>query len=137
MEIAQKTGLPPELIAAIHYRESTGNFDATIKDGSKLPAGVSFVDDAVNISNDANYVIFKEAYNMSADSVDVIAMLSIAEVHNGTGYYKMGLNSPYLYSGTNLYTKGKYDADGHYNPDLVDKQPGIFLLICSILLDNR
>jgi predicted acetyltransferase len=35
------------------------------------------------------------------------------------------------------YTKGKYESDGNYNSELVDKQPGIILLICSILLDDR
>lgn len=82
-----------------------------------------------------------EKYHLSADSKDIVAMMCFAEVYNGLGYYNNGHVSPYLYSGTNLYTSGKYveerDANGHYvsvyKEDVVDAQIGVFILLNSII----
>lgn len=62
------------------------------------------------------------------------AMLAFSESYNGTGYtdYHNG-NSPYLYSGTSEYVKGKYVEDGKYNSETVDNQVGIFALINKII----
>ena len=51
--------------------------------------------------------------------------------HNGLGYLKYHKNvlSPYLWSGTQHYTKGKYIADGKFSSTTVDKQLGT----CAIL----
>ena len=52
------------------------------------------------------------------------------EKYNGLGYLKYRpINSPYLWSGTNHYTKGKYVADGKYSSTAIDKQLGT----CAIL----
>ena len=67
-------------------------------------------------------------------------MMCFAEVYNGLGYYNNGKVSPYLYSGTNLYTSGKYvevkDKNGKYisvyKKDKVDKQVGVYLLLKAI-----
>lgn len=50
--------------------------------------------------------------------------LNLFEKFNGMGYKKRGLNSPYLWSYTNHYTKGKFVMDGKYDPNAVSKQPG-------------
>ena len=57
--------------------------------------------------------------------------------------YNNGHVSPYIFSGTNNYDKGKYvevekkDGTGQkesvYNKTLVDKQVGAYLLLSSIL----
>lgn len=56
--------------------------------------------------------------------------LFILEGFNGYGYslYK-GINSPYLWSGSNNYVSGKYIADGVYSKTAVSNQIGIALLI--------
>ena len=51
------------------------------------------------------------------------------EQYNGFGYRSKGINSPYLWSGSNLYTKGKFGSDNQYNPDLVSKQTGAALIL--------
>jgi len=33
--------------------------------------------------------------------------------------------SPYVWSGTDQYNRGKYIADGHYDPHAIDKQLGM------------
>ncbi|MBL7930522.1 MAG: hypothetical protein JNL60_01385 [Bacteroidia bacterium] len=48
------------------------------------------------------------------------------EGYNGFGYRRLAqpINSPYLWSYTNQYTKGKYVKDGVYSPTAVSKQCG-------------
>ena len=51
-------------------------------------------------------------------------MLYLFEKFNGFGYVKRGINTPYLWSYTNHYSKGKFAGDGKFDPNLVSKQPG-------------
>lgn len=60
--------------------------------------------------------------------------LYILEGFNGYGYSKFhDCNSPYLYSGSNQYTAGKYVKDGLYNKNTVSAQIGAALLLKEIL----
>ena len=141
--------MPKALIAAIHYRENTndyikGKFKIYLHNGQQLgkkttitPIGKNFkrnqfVKAAIDAIHDKNK--FRKKYKLTKKSKDMAAMLAFAEKFNGTGYtdYHKG-NNPYLYSGTNIYKKGKYDYDGHYNSNLVDRQVGVFALINKIL----
>jgi lysozyme family protein len=56
------------------------------------------------------------------------------EGFNGYGYslYR-NINSPYLWSGSNNYTAGKYIADNVYSKTAVSSQIGIALLLKNIL----
>src|SRR5262249_30371047 len=50
----------------------------------------------------------------------------------GTGYAAMGKPSPYLWSGTDQYVRGKYVADHQFDADAVDKQLGCAPLIAAM-----
>jgi len=58
-------------------------------------------------------------------------ILYLLEGYNGYGYrqYHPEVKSPYLWSFTNHYTKGKYVADGKYDPNAVSQQLGIAAVI--------
>ena len=148
-KIAKKAKVPRQLIAAIHYREDVndclyGKFRVYLHNGQKLgkkttiaPVGKffrkgQFVKAAIDAIHDKE--TYKKEYNLSYGSKDMAAMLALAEKFNGTGYtdYHDG-NSPYLYSGTSLYVKGKYTEDGDYDGNLIDKQVGVFALINAIM----
>lgn len=58
--------------------------------------------------------------------------LFLFEKYNGMGYNKRNLLSPYLWSYTNHYTKGKYAFDGKYDPNLVSKQPGVAAIMKTL-----
>lgn len=60
--------------------------------------------------------------------------LYFLESYNGFGYRKQGINSPYLWSMTNLYEKGKYVADGCYDPDYISQQIGAVALLKNLLI---
>jgi lysozyme family protein len=51
--------------------------------------------------------------------------LILFEKFNGLGYKRKGVPSPYLWSFTSAYSKGKYVLDGVYDPNAVSKQPGV------------
>lgn len=55
--------------------------------------------------------------------------LNTIERYNGMGYRLRGVLSPYLWSYTDQYQKGKFDSDGHYDPDLVSQEPGVAALL--------
>jgi hypothetical protein len=55
--------------------------------------------------------------------------LTLLESYNGLGYARHGLASPYLWAGTDQYSRGKYVADGRFDPQVIDLQPG-----CAALL---
>jgi hypothetical protein len=48
-----------------------------------------------------------------------------AERFNGFGYVSRGINSPYLWSYTDLYTRGKYVSDGVWSVRAVSSQCGV------------
>ncbi|MEK5479431.1 C39 family peptidase [Paenibacillus sp. FSL R5-0407] len=143
--ISKKTGIPPQLVAAIHYRESTCNFNTYLHNGqvlgkvtTKEPKGIlfdNFEDAAVHALLQKKDL--RDAYRLNSQSNDLIAMLSFAEAYNGWGYHSKGRISPYVYSGTNIYKKGKYVKDGVYDPEFVDEQPGIYILLNAIEPHNE
>jgi lysozyme family protein len=55
---------------------------------------------------------------------DVGSALQFLEAYNGLGYRAHDVSSPYLWSYTNQYTKGKYVADGVWSETAVSKQQG-------------
>lgn len=59
------------------------------------------------------------------------------EAYNGFGYrhLKSPIPSPYLWSYTNHYTKGKFGSDSHYDPGLVSKQPGAAAIL-RVMVDK-
>ncbi len=54
------------------------------------------------------------------------------ELFNGFGYRAHNIHSPYLWSWTNIYTRGKFVADGKFNPHQKDQQCGIAPLMLTL-----
>lgn len=154
--LGKATGVPPELIAIIHYRENTvdylnGTFNVYLHNGQTLgqvttlvPKGKIF-NDFDSAAKDAlqNWQSYINKYNLQTNSNDIVAMLCLAERYNGMGYYSAGYVSPYIFSGTNVYVSGKFveisnGSGGYksvYDPNKVDQQVGAYLLLSSILYE--
>jgi lysozyme family protein len=73
---------------------------------------------------------FKQETNWS-----IPRMLYLLEKYNGFGYRFEQLPTPYLWSFSNLYSKGKYVADGVFDPEAVSKQCGAGVMLKA--LQNR
>jgi lysozyme family protein len=131
-EVEAATGVPWAFIGALHYRESSNNFKTHLHNGDPLsdrtkhvPAGrPAEGDPPFTWSESAIDALELEGFDGKTDwTMDTIC--ERAEIYNGLGYRRMGKPSPYLWSGTNNYVRGKYISDGEYSPNTVDKQAGV------------
>jgi lysozyme family protein len=138
--VAEKTDMPQHLIAALHWRESSGNFKTYLHQGDPLgkpavhvpkniPVFYEWEDAAVHALNGKKSI--KNKFGITKDTTDLAPLLAFTEAYNGLGYFNKNRISPYVYSGSDVYTSGKYVADGKYDPNAKDKQLGTFVLIKS------
>jgi lysozyme family protein len=116
------TGVPWFVISVIHEREASQRWDRSIAQGDPwnrvsvhTPRGRgpfrSFEDAAVDAL--VNCAPFAAKWtDFSAGGT-----LTLLEHYNGLGYYKRGLPSPYIWAGTNQYSRGKYTSDGKFDPN--------------------
>jgi lysozyme family protein len=130
LTVQTATGVDWELIAAIHEREAGGSFNLDLREGGRIRAA-TWEADAINALLEQGVVqLFADN---PKDNVKEEFAVWIAERWNGFGYRWNGYGpSPYLWSGTNHYTIGKYSSDGHYDPSLVDKQIGFVPLYMDL-----
>jgi lysozyme family protein len=126
------TGVPWMMVAAIHQRESDRDFSTYLGNGEPLdqettmvPAGRGPFDTWEEGAIDAlTYDGLTEIPDWRLEK-----MLFHCEKYNGTGYHSKGLPSPYLWAGSTIQQPGKYVADGKFDPNEIDEQPGC----CGIL----
>jgi lysozyme family protein len=129
--VADKVGVPWQVIAVLHHREASGSFSCHLHNGDPLTARTVHVPKGRPAIGEPPFSWEYSAVDAltldkmgSIDWKDMNAALDRIERYNGIGYRSKGINTPYLWAGTNHYTKGKYVADGHFDADVSDKQPG-------------
>ena len=133
--VADRLGnkIPWWVIAVIHSMECSLNFTRHLHNGDPLTHRTVHVpadrplkgnppftweqsaEDALRLKH------FELVTDWSLENI-----LYLLEKYNGMGYRnpKVNINTPYLWSYTNHYSKGKYVSDGHYDPKAVSGQPG-------------
>jgi lysozyme family protein len=131
------TGVPWYVIAVIHEREASQRWDASIAQGdpwarvsTHVPKGrgpfVSWQAAAVDaLTNCAPYAAKWKDWSPGG-------IMTLLEQYNGLGYANRGRPSPYIWAGTDQYVRGKYVADGKYDPNVVDSQPGCAGLLLAM-----
>lgn len=132
--VKEACGVPEYMTACLDYRESDFDHRSYLANGDPLfnsdgrplqtrhvPKGLgpvkSWAEGAVLSLEDSGLTNFQHTLSIA----DILFLL---ESYNGLGYQHHGHISPYLWSGTSLYTSGKYVADGVYDNNFVDKQIG-------------
>lgn len=152
VKISQSTGVPPQVIGVIHYREADMNFGAQLAQGDPLgqvsthvPSGRGpfFNHPSDPAGQDAFY---RGALDALIDCAPQAAKwtdwsaggtCTLLEEYNGLGYARRGIPSAYVWSGTDQYVKGKFVADGVFNQDAVDTQNGCAgILQCLMDIDS-
>lgn len=135
-EVERQTGVPAELVAAIHYRESNGNFKTYLHNGDYLgkptknvPAGIYF--DTDQWTEAAVDALKREGCN-KIDPENLDSLLYFAEKYNGLGYRDRNVASPYVWAGTDRYTSGKFVRDSQYDKNYVDTQLGVAVMMKAI-----
>jgi lysozyme family protein len=134
--VSKKTSVPWFIIAVIHERESSQSWKANLAQGDPwkkvsvhVPKGrgpfKSWEDAAVDaLANCAPHAAKWKDWTAGG-------ALTLLEEYNGFGYATRGRPSPYVWASTDQYVKGKFIADGHYDPNAIDHQLG-----CAALLNR-
>lgn len=135
--VEKKTGVPWFVIAVIHERESGQNFTRSLAQGdpwNRVSTHVPRGRGPFNSWEDAAIDALADCAPYAARWKDWSAggTMTLLEQYNGLGYFKKGLPSPYVWSGTDQYQSGKYVADGVFDPNVVDKQLGCAGLILAM-----
>jgi peptidoglycan hydrolase-like protein with peptidoglycan-binding domain len=81
----------------------------------------------------AKYYIHYDGLDDPPAPYDMVVACYMGEKWNGWGYRNKGIFSPYLWAGTNHYSRGKYVADGQYSASAVDQQLGIIAVLFQMV----
>lgn len=131
MTVSTALGVPWWFIAAIHLLESGRNFKRHMHNGDRLTGRTTHVPKGHPKTG-------SPPFTWEESTIDAMKLkkfhkrtdwslgraLYRLEAYNGFGYRPRGNPTPYLWSLTSLYKKGKYASDGVYDSNLVSKQCG-------------
>jgi lysozyme family protein len=137
--VSVRSGVPWWFIGVVHALEGSFNFLGHLHNGDPLtsrtvqvprnrPAVWNPPNDWESSAVDA--LLFKRFNDQ--DDWSLAMTLYRWESYNGFGYYSLGINSPYLWSFSNHYSKGKFVADHNYDPDAVSKQCGAAVMLKAL-----
>lgn len=131
-------GIPWHVIGIIHTMECSGRFDRHLHNGDPLTARTTRVPAGRPHQGEP-------PFTWEQSAADALAMKKLGpgtdwslpgtlyqfERYNGFGYrrYHPEVPSPYLWSFSNHYTRGKYVADGTWSATAVSKQCGAAVML--------
>lgn len=138
--VANKVNIPWYFIAIIHCMEGSLNFKTHLHNGDPLTGRTVQVPKGRPLSGNPPFTWEESAIDAltlegfaSRTDWSLPAMLFAFEKYNGFGSRGKGINSPYLWSYSNHYIKGKFVKDGVFDPEAVSKQCGAAVLLKRIL----
>jgi lysozyme family protein len=137
VRVGKRLGIPWYFIATTHGLEASFNFRAHLHNGDfpltqrtrQVPAG-----------RPSNWL---PPSDWESSALDAMRLLGFAgqsdwslprclyrlEAYNGFGYRRAGRASPYLWSFSTLYSRGKFVADGKFDPTARSKQCGAAVML--------
>src|SRR5262245_12643461 len=136
LAVEARTGVSWLVVAALHNRESDADFATYLGNGEPLDRRTALVPKGRGPFD-----------SWEAGAVDALELDGLdqakawsperacfeIEKFNGFGYRKRGVCSPYLWSFSNHYARGKYVADGHFSSTRVDEQCGAVPILKAIM----
>ncbi len=135
--VAQSLGMPWQFIAILHVLESAQDFRTHLHNGDPLrartvrvPAGRPLAEPPFTWESSAIDALKLRALHRVRDW-SLASMLYRFEAYNGFGYRLQHpeVLSPYLWAGSNHYTRGKYVRDGKWSASAVSNQIGAAVLL--------
>ena len=137
--VGQGLGIPWQFIGIIHGLEGSFNFNTHLHNGDPLTGRTVHVpaghpqqgNPPFKWEDSARDALALEGFGGQADW-SVPQMLFRWEKYNGMGYRPFAVPSPYLWSFSNIYAKGKYVADGRFDPDAVSQQCGAAVMLKAL-----
>lgn len=140
LALEQKTGVPWFFIGLVHLRESNLNFDTYLGNGQSIHRVTTIVPVGRGPFSTFEAGAIDALQKMKFTAIRDWSLERIAfclEGFNGYGYRSHGVNSPYLWAGTNRYTRGKYVRDGVFDPNAVDQQLGSMAVLSRLCLADQ
>ena len=138
LSVADPLGIPWYFVAFVHNLECSLNFNLHLHNGDPLTARTIHVPAGRPLLGHPPFTWEQSANDALrlqglADLSDwsLPAVLYRLEGYNGYGYHlrRPPINSPYLWSFSNHYTRGKFVVDGEFNPNAVSDQCGTAVLL--------
>jgi lysozyme family protein len=137
--IEQRTGVPWFVVGCMHMRESNCDFNTYLGNGEPLNRRTRLVPKGrgpFSSFDDGAYDALVTVENL--DEIKDWGPEHIAyacEKFNGFGYRHPNRNipSPYLWGGTTVQKKGKFIADGKYDPNVMDTQLGAMAVLRQVM----
>jgi lysozyme family protein len=129
--------VPWYFIACVHYMECSFSFSKHLHNGDPLTGYT------VHVPAHRPKVGHGPPFTFEESAVDAIKLMKYDQVtnwslplilqklegYNGFGYNKKGVHTPYLWSFSNHYTKGKYVKDGVFDANAVSQQMGTAVIL--------
>ena len=136
LKVADLSGVPWYVVAVIHNMESSLDFTKHLHNGDPLTQRTIHVPAGRPKAGNPPFTWEESAVDaLSMKNFDsdwsLPATLKKLEDYNGTGYrkYHPTVNTPYLWSGSNQYTSGKYVADGDFSSTAISNQIGAAVIL--------
>lgn len=141
--VGKPLGIPWYFIGVIHNMEAGLSFKTHLHNGDSLNAKTIQVPKGRPLTG-------KPPFSWEVSATDALTLEGFAgltdwdipnilrrwELYNGIGYQKRGIHSPYLWSYSNHYTKGKFVQDGRFDAEAVSSQCGAAVLLRRMLEKN-
>jgi lysozyme family protein len=137
-KVGKALGIPWYVVGIIHSLEASGNFTRHLHNGDPLTARTTHVPAGRPKTG-------KPPFTWEQSAIDALRGQGLAawkdwsvpgtlfqlEGYNGFGYrdHHPTVPSPYLWSFSNHYARGKYVGDGQFSPTAVSQQCGAALLL--------
>lgn len=138
--VGERAGVPWYFIAAVHGLEASFNFRAHLHNGDfplsrrthQVPAG-----------RPSTWLPPSDWESSAADALRIMGftgqddwslprLLYRLEAYNGFGYRRAGRVTPYLWSFSSLYDRGKFVADGKFDPRARSQQCGAGVMLKAL-----
>jgi len=134
--VERQTDVPWYVIAVIHNMESSQRFTKHLHNGDPLTARTVQVPAGRPVDGNPPFTWEVSAIDAVVfDKLDTVedwtipGALFALEKFNGFGSRSRGIKTPYLWSFSNHYSKGKFIADNVFDPNAVSQQCGAAVLL--------
>lgn len=133
------TGVPWFCIGIIHIMECGGSFSKHLHNGDPLTARTVQVPKGRPLTGRGPFTWEESAVDaIRYDKLDKVANWTVEQIawclerFNGMGYRRRAILSPYLWSGTDHYVRGKFVRDGVWSATAVSAQAGAMPILKRI-----
>jgi lysozyme family protein len=141
-KVAQATNsrMPWAFVGVIHGMECSFNFAGHLHNGDPLIHRTTHVPKNCPVNGTPPFSWQDSAVDAltlkglnQETNWSIARMLYLLEKYNGFGYRFKQLPTPYLWSFSNLFSKGKFVADHKFDPEAPSKQCGAAVMLKSLI----